>query len=113
MPTSDLSYNLMDRPWIPVTMADGSFQCLSIVEVLERADRIHSIDGDIPLQRFALVRLLLAIIYGTFGHLCVSEQSDQDYDDVSHWKMLFGSGSKDERMFSCVVELLQLLPGTI
>ena len=94
MPTSDLSYNLMDRPWIPVTMTDGSFQCLSIVEVLERADRIHSIDGDIPLQRFALVRLLLAIIYGTFGHLCVSEQSDQDYDDVSHWKMLFGSGSE-------------------
>ena len=94
MPTSDLSYNLMDRPWIPVTMTDGSFQCLSIVEVLERADRIRSIDGDIPLQRFALVRLLLAIIYGTFGHLCVSEQSDQDYDDVSHWKMLFGSGSE-------------------
>lgn len=65
MPTSDLSYNLMDRPWIPVTMTDGSFQCLSIVEVLERADRIRSIDGDIPLQRFALVRLLLAIIHHT------------------------------------------------
>ena len=74
----------MDRPWIPVTMTDGSFLQLSIKEAFAQANEIRSIDGDIPLQRFALCRLLLAIIYGTFGHLRGS--------GITDWKTLFNDG---------------------
>ena len=84
MPANDISFNLMDRPWIPVTMTDGSFLQLSIKEAFAQANEIRSIDGDIPLQRFALCRLLLAIIYGTFGHLRGS--------GITDWKTLFNDG---------------------
>lgn len=49
MPANDISFNLMDRPWIPVTMTDGSFLQLSIKEAFAQANEIRSIDGDIPL----------------------------------------------------------------
>lgn len=80
------SFNLMDRPWIPCTMQDGGERReLSIREVLAQADAIRSIDGDIPLQRFALSRLLIAVMYGAFGHSFTAEQ----------WRYMLQAGASD------------------
>ncbi|MBT1172414.1 type I-E CRISPR-associated protein Cse1/CasA [Bifidobacterium sp. MA2] len=85
MSTNDVSFNLMDRPWLQVAKTDGSCRLMSIIEVLGQSDEIRSIGGDIPLQRFALTRLLIAIMYATFGH-------DLKVDE---WRALFDAGPRD------------------
>jgi CRISPR system Cascade subunit CasA len=86
MSKDDISFNLMDRGWIPVTMlTDGSFRKLSIIEVFEQADNIRNIEGDIPLQRFSLNRLLIAILYGVYGNGL----------EVDDWRYLFERGPRD------------------
>jgi CRISPR system Cascade subunit CasA len=73
------SFNLMHEAWIPVTMlADGSQQEMSLLETLLQSESIRSIDGDIPLQRFTLTRLLIAVMYGLFPQGC----SPQDWNDL-------------------------------
>lgn len=85
MPSNGTSFNLMRRPWIPATMLDGTRRMLSIRETIDLSPTIRSIDGDMPLQRFALVRLLISVLYGTFGH---------DFT-VDQWRNLFDRGSAD------------------
>lgn len=65
---SGVTFNLMDRPWIPVTMlSDGTHRELSLRDALLEAHQIRAIDGDIPVQRFTLSRLLIAVLYGVFA----------------------------------------------
>ncbi|NEG89756.1 type I-E CRISPR-associated protein Cse1/CasA [Bifidobacterium aerophilum] len=82
MSNNRVSFNLMDRSWIPVTMLnDGRHRELSIIETFEQASAIRSIDGDIPLQRFAIVRMLVAILYGRFGNDITAEEWKEDLYD--------------------------------
>lgn len=91
MSATDASFNLMDRGWIPVTMlADGSYRTMSITETLEHASEIRSIDGDIPLQRFALCRLLIAILYGAFGNAVEPEMWTAMLDAGSSHRLIAG-----------------------
>lgn len=94
MSATDVSFNLMDRPWLLVVMADGSHRQLSIREVFEQADLIRGIDGDMPLQRFALTRLLIAIVYATFGH----------NPSVDQWYALFDAGPRDSSVREALSE---------
>lgn len=80
-----VSFNLMDRPWILVIMKNGERRELSIREVFAQADAIRSIDGDIPLQRFALSRLLIAVLYGAFGHSFTADE----------WRYMLEAGASD------------------
>ena len=64
---TDDTYNLLDEPWIPVTLLDGSRgrgQRMSIRGVFEHARELRGIGGDIPLQQFAIARLLIAVLHG-------------------------------------------------
>ncbi|MFT8330541.1 type I-E CRISPR-associated protein Cse1/CasA [Bifidobacterium psychraerophilum] len=80
------SFNLMRETWIPVTMvADGSQQEMSLLETILQSESIRSIDGDIPLQRFALTRLLIAVMYGLLPQGCSPED----------WNDLFNRGPSD------------------
>ncbi|MBT1165790.1 type I-E CRISPR-associated protein Cse1/CasA [Bifidobacterium simiarum] len=82
----------MDRAWIPVTMLDGSYAEMSIIGVLAHADEIRSIEGDISLQRFALSRLLIAVLYGTYGN---------DFP-IEIWRDLWEYGPKDPEIAQMV-----------
>lgn len=62
MTSSNASFNLIDRPWIPVIQLDGETTELSIREVLLRSSTISAVVGDVPTQAFAIQRLLLAIL---------------------------------------------------
>lgn len=88
------SFNLMDRAWIPVTMLDGSYAELSITDTFAEAGEIRSIDGDIPLQRFALSRMLIAILYGVYGN---------DFP-IEIWQALFDRGPKDPEVSRMIRE---------
>lgn len=62
-----VSFDLRNEPWIPVTVADGGEERLmSLVDVLSNACSIRSIGGDMPLQTPAIIRLLLAVLYGVY-----------------------------------------------
>lgn len=57
------SFDLVSRPWLPVQRADGTTDELSLSEVFAQAGRLRRLVGDLPTQEFALLRLLLAILY--------------------------------------------------
>jgi CRISPR system Cascade subunit CasA len=81
----------MQREWIPVTMlADGGHRDMSLREALLDSDEIRSIDGDIPLQRFSLTRLLIAVLYGVFAH-------DKPIN-VKLWREVLKNGPKDAKV---------------
>lgn len=58
------TFNLLDEPWLPVERTDGSQDALSLTEVFAQSREITRFVGDLPLQDFALHRLLLAVLYG-------------------------------------------------
>ncbi|WP_228978470.1 type I-E CRISPR-associated protein Cse1/CasA [Streptomyces sp. DH12] len=58
-----LSYDLTERPWLPVQRCDGSEDCLSLSEVFRQAGTVRRLVGEVPTQEFALMRLLLAIAH--------------------------------------------------
>ncbi|MGW0658092.1 type I-E CRISPR-associated protein Cse1/CasA [Streptodolium elevatio] len=57
------SFDLVDRPWLPVLRLDGTSAELSLREVFSQADDIRRLVGDVPTQEFALMRLLLAVAH--------------------------------------------------
>lgn len=64
---TNLGFNLLDEPWIPVVMLDGGTEELSLQELFEKAASIREIAGDCPQQSIVLIRLALAILYRSYG----------------------------------------------
>lgn len=60
--TGKAHFNLLDEPWIPV-LCTGEVVDVSIMEALDRAAEIDSLAADLSSQRFAITRLLLAVIH--------------------------------------------------
>ncbi|MBR7675591.1 type I-E CRISPR-associated protein Cse1/CasA [Streptomyces daliensis] len=54
---------MTSQPWLPVLLRDGVEKELSLTEVFEQAHDIRRVPGDLPTQEFALIRLLLAVLY--------------------------------------------------
>ncbi|WP_406690392.1 type I-E CRISPR-associated protein Cse1/CasA [Saccharopolyspora sp. ID03-671] len=71
--STDLSFDLLDEPWILALGLDGRQHELSLVEMLERAPGLGMISGEVPTQAFAITRLLLA-----FLHRALDGPEDQD-----------------------------------
>lgn len=63
----DNSFDLLSEPWIPVRFTNGTAGEISLRETFHRAAEIRAITGEIPTQSFALLRLLLAIMYRAHG----------------------------------------------
>lgn len=109
-------YNLLDEKWIEV-IADysGQKEKISLVELFENAHKYLAISGDMKIQDFALMRLLLAVLHTVFsrydadgrayeevevnekmGQLdLVHEEDYEDYEDelMETWKALWNRGS--------------------
>jgi CRISPR system Cascade subunit CasA len=60
-----VSFDLTERPWIPVQRLDNSLDVLSLREVFAQARQLRRLAGDLATQDFALLRLLLAILHDT------------------------------------------------
>lgn len=73
------SFNLIDKPWIPCIMTDGSQQELNLKETLTRAHEIQEIFAQSPIVTVALHRLLLALVYRNFPFENLDEWE-------KHWK---------------------------
>lgn len=60
------SFNLIDRPWIPVTMNDGTVCDVSLRELLARSEEIAEITTSNPIQDVAILRFVVGVLYGIF-----------------------------------------------
>ena len=56
-------YNLLDEPWIPVFLDDGTIEKLGIKAIFERSKQIVDLACELPTQKIAVQRMLLAICY--------------------------------------------------
>jgi CRISPR system Cascade subunit CasA len=61
------NYNLLEEQWIPVLWVDGEFSRVGISEALAQAGRIRQIAASNPMDRVAILRFLLAILYWCKG----------------------------------------------
>lgn len=55
--------NLVEDPWIPVMLRDGTRKLYSLRSVFKEAHNIESINSELETMNFALLRFLLAILY--------------------------------------------------
>ena len=58
------SFSLLDEPWIACQLLNGSAAELSLHEIFDRAGEVRRLTGELPTTEFALLRLLLAVLYG-------------------------------------------------
>jgi len=61
--TERLSFNLVDEPWIPVSMLDGSDAELSLRDLFARAHEARGFNEPSPLTYISVARFLLAIAH--------------------------------------------------
>ena len=58
-----MNYNLLEEKWIPVLWKDGHSGRVGIIEALTEAGRIRQIAASNPMDRLAILRFLLALLY--------------------------------------------------
>lgn len=79
------TFNLIDEPWIFVRDHAGAKQEVSIRQALAEAHRWRDLQGDMPTQSVALLRLLMAIIW----------RSLPDDEPMELWGELWAGGRFD------------------
>lgn len=60
------TFNLLESPWIPCTLKDGTPVELGLRDALVRAHELRELHGESPLVTVSLHRLLLAVVHRTF-----------------------------------------------
>ncbi len=63
-----MNYNLLDEQWIPVLYRDGRYDRVGIRKALEDAGQIRQIAASNPMDRIAILRFLLALLYWCKGN---------------------------------------------
>jgi CRISPR type I-E-associated protein CasA/Cse1 len=120
-----MTYNLLDEKWIPVLYRDGKWDRVGIRKALEDAGRIRQIAASNPMDRVAILRFLLAVLYWCKGNPPEKANADSSNSFPSDWfsKLddnkdcfnLLGEGKRfhqDRRAQRCrgVTDLLQEIP---
>ena len=63
-----MCYNLLEEEWIPVLYRNGTFCRRGIRRALEDAGCIRQIAASNPMDRVAVLRFLLALLYWCKGN---------------------------------------------
>ncbi len=63
-----MNYNLLEERWIPVLWTDGEYGRVGIRTALTKAGRIRQIAASNPMDRVAILRFLLAVLYWCKGN---------------------------------------------
>ena len=82
----NVSFNLIDEPWILVRDTEGEMREVSLMELFEQAPRIRRLANDLPTQDFAILRVLLAILQRS-----ISPTLDDDDDPAEVWGRLWAA----------------------
>lgn len=62
------NYNLLEEKWIPVLWKSGKTDQVGIIEAFTNAHEIRQIAASNPMDRFAIIRFLLALLYWCQGN---------------------------------------------
>lgn len=76
------SFNLIDEPWIEVRTQDDGVTETSLRDVFHKASYYRGLSGEIPTQRGAILRLLLAILLRATSRI---RNDDEILDDWAEW----------------------------
>ena len=80
-------FNLLDEPWIPVRLLDGTIADVGLLELLRRTTDIADLACELPTQSIAIQRLVLAIAYRVAPP-----------GDARDWARQWDDGAPTERM---------------
>ena len=83
----DPEYNLLDEPWIPVRLLDGTIADVGLLELLRRTTDIADLACELPTQSIAIQRLLMAVAYRVATPL-----------DAHDWARQWDEGAPTEQM---------------
>lgn len=73
-----MNYNLIEENWIPVLWNDGRTSRVGIKEVFKEAGNIRQIAASNPMDRYAILRFLIALLYW-----CKGNPSTDDFNDLN------------------------------
>lgn len=82
--SQNVSFNLVDEPWICVRDLDGATREVSLLELFEQASSIKCLANDLPTQDFAILRVLLAVL-----QRAISPTLDDDDVPAEVWGRLW------------------------
>ena len=61
-------FNLLEENWIAVMTDDkGSIREVSLIDLFNNAHNYVGLAGDMPIQDFAVLRMLLAVLHTVFS----------------------------------------------
>jgi len=104
-----VNYNLLEEEWIPVLWKDGHSDRVGIRKALAQAGRIRQIAASNPMDRVAILRFLLALLYWCTGNPPDNKDSISSFrsdwfkklDDHKECFNLLGDG---KRFYQCKTE---------
>lgn len=91
-----MEFNLLYEPWVAVITNQGEEKEVSLLDVFEHAHEYRSLAGELPTQDFAVLRLLLAVMYATFTRADVDGglgRIDTSDKALTRWKKLWDAGA--------------------
>ena len=100
---SEVEFNLLYEPWIPVIRHDGSREELSICDIFRYAHEFDRLGGELPTQDVAILRLLLAVLHTVFSRYDLEGNSNRvetPQGARTRWKALWDAGDFPEEMIS-------------
>ena len=80
-----MDFNLLDEPWIPVLYRDGRWERVGIRKAFDDAAQIRQIAASNPMDRVAILRLLLALLYWCKGNPPDNASTNPDFSFPSEW----------------------------
>jgi len=75
-------FNLVDDPWIVARNVRGDVETVSMREAFSRSHQLKELAGELPSQDFAVLRVLLAVLYRVFN-------AEALRDKVESWQDLW------------------------
>lgn len=90
------SFNLIDEAWISVITEDCKIQDISLREALLNAHNYAGLSGETKTQDFAILRLLLALMYTIFYRYDLDGEKIDPADDenitMDNWETMWKKG---------------------
>lgn len=80
-----MTYNLLEEPWIPVLWSSGNVSRVGIKQALTQAGRIRQIAASNPMDRVAILRFLLALLYWCKGNPLADTSITPDNSFPADW----------------------------
>ena len=88
----NVEFNLIDEPWIKVSLFDGAVEEKSLMDVLENAHQYKSLAGEMAAQDIAVLRLLVAIVHTVFSRVDVQGRESpvsEKQECIIRWKRIW------------------------